>query len=80
MTAYKTLDTGRAGERFVIKTVRAEGAARRRLLDLGFTPGTAVTVHNVAPFGGTVLVGLRGYMLALRENAARLIEVAERNN
>jgi len=64
----------KAGQR--VKVVRVlEGGARRRLLDFGFTPGTEVCVNNVAPFGGTVLVGLRGYTVALRENAGRAVEV-----
>jgi ferrous iron transport protein A len=49
--------------------------ARRRLLDFGFTPGTEICVHNIAPLKSTVLVGLRGYTVALRENAARMVEV-----
>ena len=71
-----TLMNVKAGES--VKVVRVlEGVARRRLLDFGFTPGTEVSVNNAAPFGGTILVGLRGYAVALRENAARTIEVTE---
>jgi Fe2+ transport system protein FeoA len=47
------------------------------LLDLGFVAGTEFAVLNVAPFGFTVLIGLRGYMLALRRTACELIDAAE---
>jgi len=64
----------KAGEVYIVESVA--GAERQRLLDLGFVPGTALTVFNVAPFGGTALFGLRGYMLALRQNACDLIKVS----
>ena len=65
----------KAGEKYVVEAVKGEGIGRQRLLDLGFVPGTILTVFNTAPLGGTVLFGLRGYMLALRQNACDLIEV-----
>ncbi|GHV00848.1 hypothetical protein FACS1894211_09210 [Clostridia bacterium] len=65
----------KAGERYVVESVSGAGNGRQRLLDLGFTPKTELTVFNVAPFGGTVLLGLRGYMLALRQNACDLLKV-----
>ena len=49
------------------------GSVKRRLLDMGFTPGSEIFVSAVAPFGGAVLVGVRGFSVALREDAARLI-------
>lgn len=58
-----------------VKTIGGEGNAKRRLLDMGFTPDCHVFVASVAPFGGTILVGLRGYMVALREDAASLISI-----
>jgi len=64
----------KAGERYAVEAVSDKGGGRQRLLDLGLTPGVILTVFNVAPFGGTVLLGLRGYMLALRQNACDLIE------
>ncbi|MCL2751776.1 MAG: ferrous iron transport protein A [Firmicutes bacterium] len=63
----------RAGETVCIAAVEQCGAYRR-LLDFGFTPGTEVTVRNVA-IGGTMLVALRGYTLALRANAGKHVVV-----
>lgn len=64
---------------YEISSVTGEGNARRRLLDMGFTPGSEIYVAGVAPFGGTVLVSLRGYSVALRETAADLINVEPKN-
>ena len=52
-----------------------EKNARRRLLDMGFTPECRLFVVGTAPFGGTILVSLRGFTVALREDAADRIEV-----
>ena len=68
----------KAGETYVVEAVKGAGDERQRLLDLGFVPGTPLTVFNVAPFGGTVLLGLRGYMLALRQNACDLIKTKQK--
>lgn len=56
-----------------IDNVTGEGNARRRLLDMGFTPDCKIYVAGVAPLGGTILVSLRGFTVALREDAASLI-------
>jgi ferrous iron transport protein A len=53
----------------------SEGSARRRLLDMGFTPGAQIFVAQLSPFGGTVLVGVRGFTVALRPDAAGLIQL-----
>lgn len=68
-----------ARTRSVCKVVKVLGTGnqKRRLLDLGFTPQTKIYVVITAPFGGTVLVGLRGFLVALRQDAAAMIETAE---
>ncbi len=46
----------------------------RRLTDLGFTPGTKVTVVKSAPFNGPLEVTLRGSRLAIgRGMASRIL-------
>jgi ferrous iron transport protein A len=47
----------------------------RRLLDLGFVPGTEVRVVRRAPLGDPVEYELRGYRVCLRRSEARQIEV-----
>ena len=60
---------------YKIVETKGEGNQKRRLLDMGFTPECKIYVAHTAPFGGTILVGLRGFMVALREDAASLIEI-----
>lgn len=60
---------------YKITDVKGDDNARRRLLDMGFTPECRLFVVGTAPFGGTILVSLRGFTVALREDAADRIEV-----
>mgnify|MGYP002645463436 CR=1 FL=1 len=51
----RTLEEVAPGERGVILQVGNEnGPVKRRLVDMGLTPGTEVTVRKVAPFGDPV--------------------------
>ena len=47
----------------------------RRLLDLGFVPGTGVQVVRRAPLGDPVEYELRGYRVCLRRSEALRIRV-----
>ena len=49
------------------------GAVKRRLVDMGLTPGTAISVRKIAPFGDPIEVNIRGYELSLRKDDAALI-------
>ena len=60
---------------YSVTSVSGDGPQYRRLLDMGFCPGSEVYVAGTAPFGGTVLVSLRGYSVALRESPADIINV-----
>ena len=75
----KTLDKFDIGESGVIKSVSGEGRIRRRLFDMGVTPGAEVTLRKRAPLGDPIEVTLRGYELTLRlDDAAKIeVEVAE---
>lgn len=48
---------------------------RKRLMDMGLTPGTRVTVVKSAPFRGPVEVHVRGSRLALGRGMAERIVV-----
>ena len=54
-----------------------EGALRRRLLDMGLTPGTAVMVRKIAPMGDPIELHLRGYELTLRLEDAQNITLGD---
>lgn len=51
------------------------GQERRRLLDLGFVPGTSVEVDMVSPAGDPTAYRVRGSVIALRREQANLIRV-----
>ena len=53
------------------------GTLRRRLLDMGLTPKTQVTVQKVAPMGDPIELYLRGYVLTIRAEDAAKIEIEE---
>ncbi|MHC4379970.1 MAG: FeoA family protein [Planctomycetota bacterium] len=46
-----------------------------RLRELGLCPGTEVRFERQAPFGGPMVVSLRGYQLALRPNEAKRVKI-----
>ncbi len=48
---------------------------KRRLIDMGLTPGTCVTLVKIAPFGDPMELSLRGYELSLRKADAAQITV-----
>lgn len=75
----KGLDEFELGEAGQIKRVEGEGRLRRRLFDMGVTPGALVTMRKKAPLGDPIEVSIRGYELTLRKDEAKLVimEVAE---
>ena len=69
-----TLQDLSVGKTAKIITVGGEGALRRRLLDMGLTPRTEITIRKIAPFGDPMELSLRGYALTIRrEEAAKII-------
>ena len=70
-----TLDKLQVGKSGYITIVHGEGALRRRLLDMGLTPRTRVTLRKTAPMGDPMELELRGYSLTLRREDAANIEI-----
>lgn len=68
----KRLSEFKIGEVGVIKMVDGEGRVRRRLFDMGITPGATVILRKKAPLGDPLEVTLRGYELTLRKCEANL--------
>ena len=58
-----------------VAAVDPQSPIGRRLLDLGFVPGTAVQVVRCAPLGDPMEYALRGYRVCLRRSEALRIEV-----
>lgn len=66
----KTLDQFKPKEKGIVIKVASEGAIRRRLFDMGITPGTEIMMRKTAPLGDPIAVTLRGYELTLRKAEA----------
>ncbi|MDE6550073.1 MAG: ferrous iron transport protein A [Clostridia bacterium] len=76
----KILSQYRSGESGIVKQVSGAGAIRRRLLDMGVTPGARITMRKVAPLGDPIEVTVRGYELTLRKAEADCVVMKEDNN
>ena len=73
-TPQHTLDLLENGATASVVRVEGQDALAERLSDLGFWPGTPVSVLRRGVFGGPVAFRLRGYRLALRRSeAARIV-------
>ncbi len=63
------------GEKGIVAAVRGEGAIRRRLFDMGITPGAEIYLRKKAPLGDPIEISLRGYELTLRKAEAAQVEM-----
>ncbi len=71
----KLLSQFAIGEKGVVAVVHGEGAVRRRLFDMGITPGAEIYLRKKAPLGDPVEISLRGYELTLRKAEAAHVEM-----
>lgn len=71
----KKLSEFSIGEKGTIKSVSGEGKIRRRLFDMGVTPGASVLLRKKAPLGDPLEVTLRGYELTLRVSEAACVNM-----
>ena len=74
----KKLSTFDIGDRGVITFVAGDGKIRRRLFDMGVTPGTEVFLRKKAPLGDPIEITLRGYELTLRKTEADVVTMEVR--
>jgi len=63
------------GEKGIISRVTGDRELRRRLLDMGLTRGTEITVIRRAPLGDPIEFLLKGYNLSLRKSECENIYV-----
>ena len=76
--AMKKLSDFLVGEIGIVKKVEGEPRIRRRLFDMGITPGTEVFMRKKAPLGDPIEITIRGYELTLRNMEAQCIEMESR--
>ncbi|MBE5736783.1 MAG: ferrous iron transport protein A [Clostridiales bacterium] len=75
----KRLSDFLVGEVGIVKKVNGERMIRRRLFDMGITPGAEIYMRKKAPLGDPIEITIRGYELTLRNMEAKCIEM-EGNN
>ena len=68
-----TLKDLKPGQFGVVESIGQKGPIRRRLMDMGVTPGVKVEVIKVAPLGDPIDINIRGYELSLRKDEAQNI-------
>ncbi|MBP5342339.1 ferrous iron transport protein A [bacterium] len=71
----KNLSEFKIGEKGIIRKVDALGKIKRRLFDMGITPGATIMLKKVSPLGDPIEVTIRGYELSLRRDEASSVIV-----
>lgn len=70
----KRLNDYSVGEKGTILKVSGEPRIKRRLFDMGVTPGAEVFLRKKAPLGDPLEITIRGYELTLRKTEAECVE------
>ena len=70
-----TLKDLKPGQQGTVASIGTTGPAKRRIMDMGITPGVEIRVVKVAPLGNPIEVNVRGYELSLRKEDAQQIEM-----
>jgi ferrous iron transport protein A len=70
-----TLDQIPCGTTIRVLSLQSEGVIRRRMFDLGITPGTLIRVEARSPLGDPTSYLVRDTIIALRREQARQISV-----
>ena len=74
IVSLKSLSDGESG---IVERIELTGATKRRLIEMGITPGTRVGVLKRAPLGDPIEILLRGFSLTIRGEDAEKIRGAE---
>lgn len=68
------------GETAVVKSLRAHGSMRRRLLDIGLVEGARVECVGISPMGDPAAYLIRGAVIAIRAADSRGVLIEEAHN
>lgn len=68
-----TLNEIKPGNVARVEAVNTKGSMRRRFLDIGLVPGTAVECVGVAALGDPKAMLIRGAVIAVREDDLRTV-------
>jgi len=65
-----TLNDIKVGSNATVTKIGITGSLKRRLIDMGITPGVNIKIKKVAPLGDPIEINLRGYELSIRRSEA----------
>ena len=71
----RTLRDVVVGDTAKVVRLHGEGAVKRRIMDMGLTKNTAVSVRKIAPLGDPIEITVRNYELSIRKADAEMVEV-----
>lgn len=71
----KKLTDFNIGQKGTVYRVDGEKKIRRRLFDMGVTPGAKIFLRKVAPLGDPIEITIRNYELSLRKSEASCVFV-----
>ncbi len=74
MLSVAELAKGQSG---LVVAVHGSDAISLRLLEMGLTPGTKLTVIGAAPLGDPLEIEVRNYRLGVRLREAKRVEVEQ---
>lgn len=74
--APSTLASLEESQKACVQSIGGETETRRRLLEMGLCPGVMVELVRRAPLGDPFEFRVRGYLLSLRREQARLVTVS----
>lgn len=74
-TPEMNLKDAKLGQKCKVLNLRGGLGTKKRLLDMGITPGAVLEVERVAPLGDPIDIKIRGYHLSLRKDEAESIEI-----
>lgn len=70
-----TLNKLKKDQQGVVVSVSGDAKVKRRLFDMGITPGAGVLLKKVAPLGDPIEITVRSYELSLRKDEAANVVV-----
>lgn len=75
-----TLDEATIGKTYQIVSIHTTGILKQRLLEVGFLPETPICILKRAPTSDPIEIEIRHYILTLRNDIAKTIEVRDCDN
>lgn len=72
-----TLNKAKTKKAYKIKNIDCDDKSKRRLLELGLTFNTLIYVEKKSLFGSVFLIKVKNYVLAIKREQLKFIEVAD---